>query len=195
MNYTITAQYARGEEKPCAGFNKLDQASAFMTKKSSVDNEEGKKVIYRVYDDNELLHVLNQGNISTSHAKYAEGNVDINNTAPFIFNVRINTMNSSVREIIAQFNDKNDADLFVVCKFEDKNNAHENDLFLIFKGQVLIDTVNKTIITKRKKESSGSGGNGKGSTYSLSPLSMRPTPGGGPADYWVEKRDDDENIK
>jgi hypothetical protein len=62
-------------------------------------------------------------------------------------------------------------------------------LFLTFKDKVLIDTVNRTIIANRKKEYIGSSGTEKGSTYKLSPLSTRPTPDGGPADYWVK----DEN--
>ncbi|CEG58295.1 TPA: hypothetical protein F7001_02725 [Legionella pneumophila] len=190
MNYKITEHYARGEEKFIAEFNELNDARFFMTKKSSIDDVERKKVIYRLYDDHELLHELNKENISITHAKYAEGNGDFNNAVPFIFQVMIKTMDSLERKTIAQFNDKNDANLFVVCKFEDDNTVHDNDLFLIFKDKILIDTVNKTITANRKKESSGSSGNEKGSTYKLSPLSTRPTPGGGPADYWVKNEDE-----
>jgi hypothetical protein len=193
MNYKITEHYARGEEKPIAEFNDLNEAKLFLAKKSSINDEERKKVIYRLYDDHELLHELNKESISITHAKYAEGDGDFNNAAPFIFQVMIKTMDSLERKTIAQFNDKNDAYLFVVCKFEDDNTVHDNDLFLIFKDKILIDTVNKTIIANRKKESSGSSGNEKGSTYKLSPLSTRPTPSGGPADYWVKNEDDDEN--
>jgi hypothetical protein len=75
-------------------------------------------------------HELNKESISITHAKYAEGNGDFNNAAPFIFQVMIKTMDSLERKTIAQFNDKNDANLFVVCKFEDDNTVHDNDLFL-----------------------------------------------------------------
>ena len=192
MNYKVTEHYARGEEKLIAEFNVLYQARIFMTKKVSIDDEEEKQIIYRVYGDNELLHVLNQANISTAYAKYAEGNGDFNNAARFIFNVKINTADSLESEIIAQFYNKNDANLFVVCLFDDKNIVHDNDLFLIYEGKYLIDTANKITIDARKKASSTSGGNNQDSAYTLSPLSMRPTPRGGPADYWVEKKDDDE---
>lgn len=195
MNYKITKHYARGEETLIAEFNELHDARFFMTKKSSIEYEDRKKVIYRLYDDQELLYELNKESISIAHADYAEGNGDFDNSAPFIFQVLIKTMDSLERKTIAQFNDKNDANLFIVCKFGDVNTVHDNDLFLLFKEKILIDTVNKTIIANRKKESSGSGGNEKGSAYKLSPLSTRPTPGGGPADYWVKNEDDDENIK
>lgn len=183
MNFKITEHYARGEEKFIAEFNELNDAKFFMSKKSSIDDLERKKVIYRLYDDHELLHELNKENISITHAKYAEGNGDFNNAAPFIFQVMIKTMDSLERKTIAQFNNKNDAYLFVIYKFEHDNTIHDNDLLLILKDKILIDTANKTIIANRKKESSGSSGNEKGSTYKLSPLSTRPTPGGGPADY------------
>jgi hypothetical protein len=193
MNYIVTQQYARSEEKPIAGFNDLNDARVFLTKKSSIGDEEGKKVIYRLFDDHELLLELNEENISITNAKYAESNGDFNNTIPFIFQVMIKDINGLERKTVAQFNDVNDAKLFVVCQFESDNTVHDNDVFLLFKDKILIDTLNKTIIANRKKESSGSASSEKGSNYKLSPLSTRPTPGGGPADYWVEKADDDEN--
>ena len=195
MNYKITEHYARGEEKLIAEFNELKEARFFITKKSSIDEPERKKVIYRLYDDQELLCELNRESISVTHAKYAEGNGDFNNATPFIFQVMIKTMDSLERKAIAQFNDKNDAILFVVSLCEADDVLHGNDLFLIFKDQVLIDTLNTAVIANRKKESGGSSGNEIGSTYKLSPLSTRPTPGGGPADYWVKNEDDDENMK
>ncbi|BCA94356.1 hypothetical protein TUM19329_07170 [Legionella antarctica] len=190
MNYKITRHYARGEEKFIAEFNELNDARFFMTKKSSIDDLERKKTIYRLYDDYELLHALNKENLSITHAKYADGTSDFNNAAPFIYQVMIKTMDSLERETIAQFNDQNDATLFVVCKFEDDNTLHNDDLLLLFKDKILIDTANKTILANRKKESSGSSSNEKGSIYKLSPLSTRPTPGGGPADYWVKNEDE-----
>ncbi|KTD76584.1 hypothetical protein [Legionella waltersii] len=190
MNYIVTQQYARGEEKPIAAFNDLNEAMLFLTKKSSKDDEESKKIIYRLFDDQGLRFELNEENISISNAKYADANGDFTYPIPFIFQVMIQTNLGSERTMVAQFNDVNDAKLFVLCQFEFNKTIHDNDLFLIFKGKVLIDSANKTIIANRKKESSGTGSN-----YTLSPLSTRPTPGGGPADYWVENREDDENSQ
>jgi hypothetical protein len=189
MNYKITEQYSRGEEKIIAEFAVLHDARFFITKKSSMDDEERKKIIYRIYDDYDLLHELNNANISTGYSKYAEGNGDLNNTVPFIFQVRIGTADSLERTEIAQFHLKKDASLCISGKFELDNTVHSNAIFLIYKGQVLIDTVNKAIIEKRK--SGGIEGNEAGARATLSPLSTRPTPGGGPADYWVEKNDED----
>ena len=189
MNYKITEQYSRGEEKLIAEFAELPDAKFFMTKKSSIDDEDRKQIIYRIYDDYDLLHELNNANVSTGYSKYAEGNGDLNNTAPFIFQVRTGSVDSVERIEIAQFFVKTDASLFITSKFELDNTVHDNAVFFIHKGQILIDTINKTIIEKRK--SGGVDGNESGSRATLSPLSTRPTPGGGPADYWVEKNEDD----
>lgn len=185
MNFKITEQYSRGEEKLIADFAQLHDAKIFLTKKSFIDDEERKKIIYRIYDDSDLLHELNNANISTGYSKYAEGNGDLSNTAPFIFQVRSGT---AERIELAQFYVKTDASLFIAGKFEADNN--DNTVFLIYKGQIQIDTVNKAIIEKRK--SGGIEGNETGSRATLSPLPTRPTPPGGPADYWVEKKDDDD---
>ncbi|TAL59901.1 MAG: hypothetical protein EPN84_10375 [Legionella sp.] len=187
MNYYLTEHYARGEEKPIAAFIELGDAQLCMEKKSSTDVEEGKKVIYRLYNDHELLHQLNVENISTSHANYAEGNGDFNSDT-FTFQIMMRTINSLEQKSVAQFNHEHDAYLFIASKFEEDTTINENDLFLLFKNNSLIDTLNKTIIENRNKESSRT--NQKEATYKLSPLSTRPTPGGGPADYWVKDEDE-----
>ena len=190
MNYKITEQYSRSEEKLIAEFAELHNARLFIAKKSSVDDEERKKIIYRIYDSDDLLHEFNNVNISTGYSKYAEGNGNLNNTAPFIFQVRAGNTDSLERTEIAQFHVNTDAILFIATKFEADNTVYHNTVFLIYKGQILIDTINKAIIEKRK--SGGVDGSEKGSRASLSPLSTRPTPGGGPLDYWVEKNEDDD---
>jgi len=192
MNYKITKQYARSEETLIAELEEFNEAILFMSKKSSIDEEERKKIIYRLYDDQTLLHELNKENISITRAVYADGISELINTAPFSFQVMFKTMNSLERKVIAQFNEKNDANLFVICKFEIDPTIHDDDLLFVFKNNVLMDTVNKTTIANRKKEASGSRGSEKESTYKLSPLSTRPSPGGGPPDYWVKVDDEDE---
>ncbi|HEN5528829.1 hypothetical protein Lmor_0527 [Legionella moravica] len=188
MNFKITQHYARGEEKLIAEFNELDEAKVFITKKSLTDEEERKKVIYRVYDDHELLIKLNKENLCVTHAKYAEGSADFHNSE-LIYHVFIKSIDSSERKEVAQFNDRNNARLFVFVIFETACELNESNLFLIFKNNILIDTLNKNTIANQQG-ASGSSSNEKGATYRLSPLSTRPTPGGGPADYWVEDKDD-----
>lgn len=186
MKYKITSHFARGEEKFIAEFTHMNDAQFFIKNKASIDEEGRKNIIYRLYNELELVHELNIENISVTHANYAEDNRDFNNDAPFIFHVVLKTLAPEEGKIIAQFNDKNDASLFVDCKFEEDSTLDDNDLFLIYKDKILLDTLNKTKIAKRNNEASGSGGDEKESPYKLSPLSTRPTPAGGPADFWVK---------
>lgn len=192
MHYMVTSHYARGEERWIASFDSTDEARLFLRKKSSIDEEEGKKVIYRLYDDQELLQEWNKDNISITCALYADGNADFDNVPPGVFKVMMNSVNLLQKTPMAQFHAQNDAMLFIVSAFEAENDTHANDVFFIFKGNLLMHTVNKSILEKRKRGSGSTNGQEKGSTYQISPLSTRPTPGGGPPDYWVEKEDTDE---
>lgn len=192
MHYMVTLHYARGEEKWIASFDSTNEARLFLSKKSSIDEEEGKKVIYRLYGDQELLQEWNKDNISVTCALYADGNADFDNVPPGVFKVMKNSVNPLQKTPMAQFYAQNDAMLFIVSAFEAENDPYANDVFFIFKGNLLMHTVNKSILEKRKKGSVSASDKEKGSTYQISPLSTRPTPGGGPPDYWVEKEDTDE---
>lgn len=190
----MTEHYARGEEKPIAAFDELDDARMFLTKKSDVDDEERKKVIYRLYDDQDLLYEINKEGVSATHALYAEGNGYFSDAVPFSFQVMIESYHSLERKTVAQFAIQTDASLFARCKSAEDNTFDANDLLMILKDNCLIETLNKTIIANQKKESSDSGTE-TGSSYTLSPLSTRPTPSGGPPDYWVKNEDHTEGSE
>lgn len=190
MQYKITEQYSRSEEKPIAEFNELNDATNFMTKKLSNDEEEGKKVIYRLYDDSALLHQRNPDNIITANSGYADGNRDFDTMPPFSYKVMFQLSDTTERKSVANFNDKNDARLFVISKCGFDHTISDNDLFFIYQGNSLIDTLNKIIIGHRNKKSEGSSGQEKGATFRPSPLSTRPIPPGGPTDCWVENEED-----
>lgn len=194
MNYKVTAQYPRGEEKLIAEFCASHDATLFLTQKISDDQQHAKKRIYRLYGDSELLREFNEENLSVASALYAEGDFDFINHPPFLFNVTIQSVNSSERKNIANFNDTNDANLFIVGKCGTDNTVNDTDLFCILKDRVLIKTLNKIIIANQKVQSQSDGSKGKQSmaTFHPSPTPTRPTPPGGPSDCWIEK---DENNK
>ena len=192
MSYKITEQYARGEENPIAEFSEINDAKLFITKKSAVDDEQDKQIIYRLYDDSELLQEVNKKRISIAYAKYAEGDCDIQNSVRFSFNVKVQPPHSLERKNIAALNDKNDAELFIIGKCESDETIDDTSLFLVLKENLLMDTLSKHILANRKKETGGSSGNETGSTFRPTPLSSRPTPPGGPSDYWVDNEDDEK---
>ncbi|WP_454784230.1 hypothetical protein [Legionella sp. WA2024007413] len=186
MQYKITAQFARGEEKVIAEFSDLSDTRIFIAKKIAHSELEKQRIIFRLYDDSDLLQEFNRDNISVSYAKYAEGNGDLN-FIQFTFHVLIKIENAKKR--IANFNDKNDANLFMVGKCELDDALGDDDLLFLFKEQNLIDTLNRTITTHRKKETTRITGNEQGAKFHPTPMPRRPTPPGGPSDYWIEEDD------
>ena len=110
--------------------------------------------------------------------------------AKYFFNVKMQDLNSLKRTTLAYFNDKEDANLFVRGKCSNVNKTENLDTFMIFKDQVLIATLTKNILDNQTLRDLSSSEITKGAT--LSPLSTRPTPPGGPADYWKESKEFDE---
>ena len=128
MRYKITEQYARGEEKVIAEFSELNDTRIFIAKKLVNAEEKNQKIIYRLYDDSELLHQLNKEKIPIAYAKYADGNGDLN-IVQFPYKVMIKTENSSEKKGIANFSDKNDASLFIINQCESDDAINDNDSF------------------------------------------------------------------
>ena len=193
MNYKVTTQYARGEEILIAEFRASHDATIFLTKKISTEQQQAKKKIYRLYGDSELLREFNPDNISVFSAKYAEGDYDFINPVSFVFNVTMQTDNVLEKNIIANFNDLNDANLFIIGKCETDSSVNDNDFFGIFKERVIIKTLNKTIIANQKIVSEGSKGKQSTATFNPTPMPRRPTPPGGPSDCWIEPEDDNKS--
>ncbi|VEB38802.1 hypothetical protein [Legionella cherrii] len=189
MRYKITEQFARGEEKFIAEFDELKNINLFLTKKVANSDQEKQKIIYRIYDDSDLLQVLNNENVSVAYAKYAEGNGDLN-IIQLPFMVLIKPENVQEKSEIARFSEKIDADSFIEDKCELDETVQDNDLFFLFKNQNLIDTSNRVINSHRKKEAIRFTENEQGAKFHPSPLPNRPKPPGGPSDCWIEE---DEN--
>ncbi|MCE0724441.1 MULTISPECIES: hypothetical protein [Legionella] len=192
MRYKITEQFARGEEKVIAEFGELNDTRIFLAKKSANADLEKQKIIFRLYDDSDLVHEINRENISVAYAKFAEGNGDLN-LIQLPFHVMIRTQTILEKRGIANFNDKNDANLFIISKCESDESIQDNDLFFLFKGQNLIDTLTRIINTHREKEATRSTRNEKKATFHPTPMPRRPTPPGGPSDCWIEEEEDDDN--
>ncbi len=191
MNYKMTEQYARGEEKVFAEFQSLLDITIFMAKKLHQDDEQGHELIYRLYDDSELLREFNKKNISVGYAQFAEGNCDFTNKARLFFNVLIKSAHSLEREPIANFYDEQDAYLFIVGKCDVDDTIHDNDLFMVLKNNVLFSTLSRVLLSNQKKGGVGSTEGSKGTVFRPTPMPMRPVPPGFPHDYWDEEPGED----
>tara|TARA_R110000868_G_scaffold238863_1_gene493370 strand:- start:391 stop:969 length:579 start_codon:yes stop_codon:yes gene_type:complete len=191
MNYQITQHYAKGEEERIAEFSVLHQAKLFLTKKSMLAAEAKKQIIYRLYDNEDVLQTSNNMHVSVAFATYAEGNGDFNRAEPLEFQVWMKANDDSKQQAIARFHDQKDAYLYVTCLYESYQDE-QNTVFFIYQNQNLITILDKTKIKNQNKELAQNRGSNQGSTAHMSPLSTRPTPDGGPPDYWVNH--DDEKL-
>ncbi|HHF7372969.1 hypothetical protein [Legionella bozemanae] len=190
MRYKITEQFARGEEKVIAEFSELNDTRIFLAQKSANADLEKQKIIFRLYDDSDLLHEINRENISVAYAKYAEGNGDIN-LIQFPYHTMIKTQKALEKRRIANFNDKNDANLFIISKCESDESIQDNDLFFLFKEHTLIDTLSRIINAHREKEATRIARNEKGAKFHPTPMPRRPIPPGLLNDCWIEEDDND----
>ncbi|QEY52262.1 hypothetical protein [Legionella longbeachae] len=191
MRYKVTEQFARGEEKAIAEFRELSDAKIFIDQKQENTRIETQKIIFRLFDDFDLLHEFNENNSSVAYAKYADGNGDLN-IIKFPYHVMIKAQHATDKKCIANFIDKINANLFVISKCDNDDAVDENDLFFIFKEQNLIDTLNKILCIHRKIKSDRSKENERGAKFHPTPLSRRPTPPGGPSDCWIEENNENE---
>lgn len=186
MKYQVTKHYLKTKEALIASFFDLNDAKIFIAEKLKCDDINRTNILYRLYDDNELIQEFNHENLSLIDAEDAE--TFSNHQLPY--QVKIQAINALDRISVAYFNDEDDANLFVAAKCYRDDKSHACDTFLIFKNQILSTTLNKNILDNQALKDRLSSGNGHGAT--LSPLSTRPTPAGGPPDYWIDKNDDHE---
>ncbi|MDP1602792.1 MAG: hypothetical protein Q8M03_05955 [Legionella sp.] len=186
MKYKVTKHYIKTKENLIAAFSDFNDAKIFIAKKITQDEVNRTKVLYRIYDDNELAQEFSKDTHEFNEPEDAE----TYSNAHFAFQVKRQALNSLERIPIACFNDKKDANLFVTGKCSTEDESDPGAIFLIFNAQVLCETINKTILENHSLKDSEASGKATGAT--LSPLSTRPVPPGGPGNYWVEKSEDDE---
>ena len=129
-------------------------------------------------------------NLTVAYAQYAEGGGDVSIMGHFSFCVMIQCVNALERTAIANFQDKNDAKLFILGKCEADTYGNDTDLFFIFKDKQLIDTSNRIMLLHQKKEGERGKGEGNGASFQPTPFQTRPTPPGIARDCWVEKDDE-----
>ena len=191
MNYKITEQFSRGEEKLIAEFDSLDDTRTFIRKKLSHNKEQRIELIYRQYDEDVLTQVFNPGNLSIAYAQYAEGNLDIRDSTSFVFNVMHQTKNSLEKTNIANFNHEHDATLFIIGKYEIKNPSDDHDLFFILKDKYILDTLNRVTLSIRNKPLNKSTQSNEGAIFYPHPMQTKLKPPGFPPEHWANEADDE----
>lgn len=184
MKYNVTKHHLKTKEKLIAAFTNLKDARILIEKKITNDEINNIKTSYRIYDDLELVQEFN----NAPHAFAEPEDPEAYSYAQFSFGVQVQPMNSIERTTVAYFNYTEDAHLFITGKFSTNDEKGALDTYLIFKGNILIATINKNTIENKAIRDLASTRTGKGSTsgsLSQSPV-PRPTPAGGPSNYWAE---------
>lgn len=192
MQYIITEQYDRGEEQLLGEFLSLYDAHFYMSKKLAFDDDEGKHLIYRIYDDSDLLQEINKANLFVTYSKYADGHDEVNQLHPFRYHVMEKPVSASQRKIIANFQDKHDATLFIMSKFESDKTIDDLDLFFIFKDKVLVDTLNREKQSQRNRIAANSNHPLDQTVFHPTPMPMSPKPQGFPSDHWTDEEENDK---
>lgn len=184
MNYKVSSQYLKSNEHLSAVFSESKDAHLFVAEKIVHDEEVKQPTLYRLYHEDDLIKEWRAG---AGFVKELEDPERFNPiTCPF--SVASQSENNSKRSTLALFNKQEDAHLFISSKC--RSNPESKTIYMIFKDNLLIATLNKNIIQNKALREQGLLGDNKGAT--LSPLSQRLTPPGGPADFWVEKNEEDE---
>lgn len=186
MIYNVTKLFLKTKEALIATFADLKDAEAFIATKLAQDEINHLNVLYRIYDENELIREFNK----ELQASIEPDDAETFSKAQFSYNVQVQSLPSLERIILACFNDKDDASLFITNKCSGEAKSDSGNTFFIFKEQVLLATLNRAIMDHKILKDSEPSGQSTGAT--LSPLSRRPTPPGGPGDNWVEKTEDNE---
>ncbi|HFL2714580.1 TPA: hypothetical protein ACGWTM_001737 [Legionella pneumophila] len=182
MNYKVTRTYPRSKELLLAGFLDIDDAQEFIHKKISIDESSGKKVLYRIYDDINLIFELHNEMQSGTDAEDPES-FDHSNLA---YSLKVLLEPDLDKSAIAYFNDQDDAKLFALLKCS----LDSRHTYIIYKGNVMIERITtNTIASQKLKEDSQAVG--KSSSFKPTPLKTRPTPPGGPSDCWEDNEKDE----
>ena len=157
MQYKMTKQYARDMETPLAEFGNLSDAELFINTKSALDKSKYLKLIYRLYENDNLLREYNKETMNApfARAQYAQSDLDLprNFAGPFSILNQNNVNNADA--IIAKFCNIDDAKIFIEVQIT-TNNASEkiSGAYFIFKDAQLIEKIDRNSIDSQQSSSS-----------------------------------------
>ncbi|MFA6303864.1 MAG: hypothetical protein WC627_12140 [Legionella sp.] len=181
MKYKVTSHFYKSKERLIAAFSKEDDAKTFIQEKIIKDEGLKQTIVYELYDDLSWIYEFNNQMGLARELEDPEAFDD----ESCLFSVVTQSDQNPERTPIALFHNKEDAYLFISSKCA--TNYHDN--FMIFKGKLLVDTLNKNILMHKVLKDSIPSDHSKGE--SLSPFTTKPSLPGGPIDFWVEKKDDE----
>ena len=200
MKYKVTKQYTKDIESLLAEFCSLNDTKMFICARISSDDTKKLKLIYRLYNNKELLSEFNKEEVDVliARAQYAQGDVDLPETFNSLFSVTKQNIDGEDL-VIAEFCDVEDALLFVETKITSDIEEKYDETYSIYKGNKLINTINQESINAEKLQTEGGQGKQRKILFrpAPNPLINRLLPKGFGSSYISyedeEGKDDDEN--
>lgn len=194
--FKVTKQFARDKtETPFAEFDKQEEAELFLRKKSEEDGRLNVKIIYRLFNNNKLLHEFNKEAIDPKFAQseYANGDKFFPAVLPNAFKVAERDQKS---HFIATFNNLNEANFFIEEKLQSNASAslNTNVVYCLYEQDQLIKEFKQSESNESTTQSAGSQGTSSAATLTFSPTPLNMALRPGPA-KWVRDAVEDEKDK
>lgn len=193
MQYKITKQYSRDDELPLAEFHNLEDAQLFIDKKSAIDEKHYIKLIYRIYDPNKLLFEFNKEKINGPIKKglYADQERDLPISFMNAFKIIIKPYPENKKNILAEFNNINDAKIFIEAKLVLDSSMNVNITYGIFNQALFAEEWSQNTVNVIQKQNQESQGKKRAASFRPSPFSTIPQPPGSPP-RWIIDEDEDK---
>jgi hypothetical protein len=186
MRYQVTEQYERGEERFIAEFSRIENWVSFKSIKTNEAQSQHQLIIYRLYDDTDLIEVVNPFEVSTSRAQYADSGRLIGMSAPLVYDLILRSQERD--HCLACFDEYADVKLFLEQRCEDDRTLMPQDVFCIFKHRVLIETYSVHSVRAWTKTEA----HPLTAHFNPTPTPTTFKPPGFPEDHWCDDEESDE---
>jgi hypothetical protein len=186
INYKVTKQYAKDDEIPLASFFDLNDAIFFLERKILDDSDKYITIIYRIFDDREVIKVYNKEKINglIRYAKFASLDNDLpHSIGPFKI-----SKDQLLTDVIATFADLNNAEFFIEEKLTHSNNELT---YYIFNNDSLLTQMNKNIKTQTV-QGDDKQGKGPSTVFRPTPFNIAPRPAGMPP-IWLKDNNEEKD--
>lgn len=192
MAFKVTKQFVRDVETYIADFFHLADARNFIAQKMLQDSINKFQIIYRSYQDENLLQEFNpdKDGVLLCRPQYAQGDVSFPSLGQTWLVAQGNVQNPEQQ--LAFFSEKNDAFFFMEMKAlaDEKSTA---TYYLIYNGRIVGTLDHQTLQTRKAKSEAAQAQENKVIFY---PTPLRTSPRLGPGgNYKVveEKKEDGED--
>lgn len=187
MKFKISRHYIRDVEILFAEFNDLDHAKQFIEIKIAMDEIINVKIIYRIFDDNQLYYEFNKWKDAplSGRLSFDDEGYKFND---FLNQYKITQQSNNQNEIhIAEFDNINDAQIFIEHLLMSDSVNRIDHCYRIYNKDVFLDEFNQDTFNKSQQQSKV---NTKKLVFRPTPLPLAPRLG--PPKYLFDE-DDDEN--